>query len=72
MSGVAKDGLCFQVVSIIGHVILFEGTGQLNYSIGEEDETVQFQLNSYPKQYSWGGSQGHLLLTPATVQKAFI
>ena len=65
-------GPCFQVVRIIGDIILFEVTGQLNYSIGEEDESVQFQFNSCPNQHSWGRSQDHLLLTPAAVQKVFI
>lgn len=57
---------------IIDDVILFEETGQLNYSIGEEDESVQFKFKSCPNQHSWGRSQDHLLLTPAAVQKVFI
>lgn len=29
-----RRGPCFQVVPIIGDIILFEGMGQLNYNIG--------------------------------------
>ncbi|XP_064316352.1 MAP3K12-binding inhibitory protein 1 isoform X4 [Phalacrocorax carbo] len=57
--------------NIEAHLRLQTETGQLNYSIGEADESVQFQLRSCPNQHSWERCRDHLL-TPAAVQKVVL
>ncbi|XP_074959482.1 MAP3K12-binding inhibitory protein 1 isoform X5 [Phalacrocorax aristotelis] len=55
--------------NIEAHLRLQTETGQLNYSIGEEDESVQFQLRSCPNQHSWERSRDHLLLPQQLCKK---